>query len=360
MQGGAGLEPFLRGPERPDGRGLRQSRSRSALHQCGEFRARPAHRRAPRAARAQSDTRASSPPSITASASAISRSVTASRDRSASCSTRHSAQGLLVNRITGQAQFTISTAQDRHGFSRAPRLYADAFWRPSDRFEAQAGVQRTSIEHRTDVIRRRRSRRASASACRPFEGHWLRAAYRRDGDLPVAFTLAPVTTVGLVPNALPSSLGGHTNTLALRWDAEWSPHVFTAVEYQRQDLQNLSLPIANTFDGIWRSAKRGSSGSPPPPISGWRYGIGVFGTIGTTNSGDPLRRSAPARCALHRRSICPRRRHVRSPEPDQADGRRHLRGRAHRRPDRQRARGLLDDGCGHHVGNARSPPVWWA
>ena len=130
----------------------------------------------------------------------------------------------------------------------------------------------------------------------PFEGQWLRAAYRRDDDLPVAFTLAPVSTVGLIPNAIPSSLGSHTNTLALRWDAEWTQHLFTVVDYQKQDIQNLSLPIANTFEDLAIGKARVERLAATANL--WLgYGIGVFGTIGTTNteirSGEAIRRDVP-------------------------------------------------------------------
>ena len=99
----------------------------------------------------------------------------------------------------------------------------------------------------------------------------------------LAFTLSPVTTVGLVPNELPTGLGGRIDTLALRWDAEWSPHVFTAVEYQRQDARGLDLPLAATLDSISIGKARIERLAATANL--WLgYGIGVFGTVGTVSS----------------------------------------------------------------------------
>lgn len=165
---------------------------------------------------------------------------------------------------------------------QANRLYADLFWRPSDSFEAQAGVERTSI----DIERQPDAHQVSPKVgigVSPFEGQWLRAAYRQDGLLPLAFTLAPVTTVGLVPNALPLGLGGKTDTLALRWDAEWSPHVFTAVEYQRQDVEGLDLSTPGLFESLSIGKARIERLAATANL--WLgHGIGVFGTVGRVSS----------------------------------------------------------------------------
>jgi hypothetical protein len=68
--------------------------------------------------------------------------------------------------------------------------------------------------------------------------------------LPNPLTLAPVATVGLVPNQAAIDFAGEAETLAARWDAEWTAHLFTAIEYQRQDLKDLSLGIPHTVDSV--------------------------------------------------------------------------------------------------------------
>ncbi len=165
---------------------------------------------------------------------------------------------------------------------RASRLYADLFWRPSDFFEAQAGVERSAVDTDPGQDEHAVSPRAGI-AVSPFEGQWLRAAYRSDGVLPLSFTLSPVSTVGLVPNQLPLALSGKADTLALRWDAEWTPHIFTAVEYQRQDLENLDLPVPYVFDTVSIGKARIERVAATANL--WLgYGIGVFGTVGATSS----------------------------------------------------------------------------
>ena len=196
-------------------------------------------------------------------------------------STSQTVNNAFVYNIATQ-QFEFLDTDDRTSASfESTRLYADVFWRPFDWFEAQAGVQGSRIEvagQDNDAVSPRLGIGVS-----PFEGQWLRAAYRGDTLQPIAFTLAPVTTVSLVPNTLPTSLGAETKTLMLRWDAEWSPNVFTSVEYQRQDAEDLSLPIAYSFDSIDIAKARVERLAASANL--WlTHGIGVFGTIGTISS----------------------------------------------------------------------------
>lgn len=72
----------------------------------------------------------------------------------------------------------------------------------------------------------------------PISGHWLRAAVQREGYNFGAATLAPVGIVGLQPNQFLTSTSGYADTLALRWDAEWNDWLFTAVDYQHQEIRD--------------------------------------------------------------------------------------------------------------------------
>ncbi|MCB5174544.1 FecR domain-containing protein [Microvirga lenta] len=162
------------------------------------------------------------------------------------------------------------------------RLYADAFWRPNDWFEAQAGIEGLSLDIENEPSDMYALPRVGIGVS-PFEGHWLRAAYRSDVSLPATSTLAPLTTVGLLPNALPVGVGGRTDTLALRWDAEWSDRFFTSVEYQRQDVTSLSLPIPESFDTIPIDEAKIERVAATANL--WLgHGIGVFGTVGAASS----------------------------------------------------------------------------
>ncbi|MQX78441.1 FecR domain-containing protein [Sinorhizobium medicae] len=83
----------------------------------------------------------------------------------------------------------------------------------------------------------------------PSEGHWLRAAIQREGYNFGAASLAPVGIVGLQPNQFLIGTKGYADTLALRWDAEWSDWLFTAVDYQHQEIRDGSIatPITSPF-----------------------------------------------------------------------------------------------------------------
>ncbi|MCG7393770.1 tetratricopeptide repeat protein [Microvirga sp. ACRRW] len=199
----------------------------------------------------------------------------------------------ILNAQTGESVVTPVNEESDTTF-KATRLYADLFWRPSDWFEAQAGIQRTTLD--TDFGDDTLISPRVGIGIAPVEGHWLRAAYRREGLMPLAYTLSPVTTVGLVPNTLPVALGGETDTLALRWDAEWSPYLFTAVEYQRQDAENLDIGVPSTFDSIVVEKARIERLAATANL--WlTHGFGVFGTIGTQSAevraGDALNRDVP-------------------------------------------------------------------
>lgn len=164
-------------------------------------------------------------------------------------------------------------------------VYGDLSWRPSDRFEAQAGIRESFMDvesQRTDKVF---SPRAGIGFS-PLDGQWLRAAYSRDGAQPLGFTLAPIATLGLIPNTLPLSLNGQAETIDLRWDAEWTSHVFTAVEYQRQNARNLDLPIPGLPETLSIDRTRIDRVSATGNV--WLgYGIGVFATAGLTSTDVP-------------------------------------------------------------------------
>lgn len=164
---------------------------------------------------------------------------------------------------------------------RGGRAYADLSWRPNDWFEAQAGVHRTFLDVQYAQPEIWLSPRFGIGVS-PIEGQWLRAAYIEGAEPFLGYTLAPVTTVGLIANDLPAS--GPTQTLALRWDAEWTPHFFTAVEYQRQTSHDLTVPIINTLDSFDDIEKARTEWVAATANLWLGHGIGVFGTVGATNS----------------------------------------------------------------------------
>lgn len=164
----------------------------------------------------------------------------------------------------------------------AGRLYANLAWQPSDQFQIEGGIQGLSYDTSTNNRKDHLDPRIGIGVS-PIAGHWLRAAWRRDTELPAGFTLSPITTVGLVPNTLPLQLGGRKETTALRWDAEWTPHIFTAVEYQSQRASSLRVGIPETLDEFGIGKARIDFVTATANL--WlTHGIGVFGTIGMAES----------------------------------------------------------------------------
>jgi len=164
----------------------------------------------------------------------------------------------------------------------AGRIYANLMWQPSDKVQIEGGAQGLSYDTSTGARKDYVDMRVGIGLS-PLEGQWLRASWRRDTELPNGFTLSPITTVGLLPNTLPLQLGGRKETTALRWDAEWTPHIFTAVEYQSQRGRDLRVGIPDTLDDFDISRARIDYVTATANL--WlTHGVGVFGTVGMADS----------------------------------------------------------------------------
>ncbi|WP_262030670.1 FecR domain-containing protein [Microvirga sp. Mcv34] len=195
---------------------------------------------------------------------------------------------LRYNGISRSYQYWFSgpeeSLQDAPSFDspfRGGRAYADLSWRPNDRFEAQAGIHRTFLDVKNADPDVWVSPRFGVGVS-PLEGQWLRAAYIENADTYLSYSLAPTTTVGLIPNDTPAS--GPTKSIVLRWDAEWTPHIFTALEYQRQTLSDLSVPRINTLESF-NDIEKARAEWLAATVNVWLgHGIGVFGTIGGATS----------------------------------------------------------------------------
>lgn len=171
--------------------------------------------------------------------------------------------------------------RDRSRFSTA-RAYANLHWQPSDMLQIEGGIQ--GLRYDTTATRRKEYPDPRIGiAVSPSAGQWLRASWRRDTELPTGFSLAPAGTVGLMPSTLPLPLAGRKETASLRWDAEWSAQVFTAVEYQSQHVTGLSVTIPETVDDLTIGKARINYLTATANL--WlTHGIGVFGTVGAADS----------------------------------------------------------------------------
>nr|WP_298104907.1 FecR domain-containing protein [uncultured Shinella sp.] len=78
----------------------------------------------------------------------------------------------------------------------------------------------------------------------PAEGQWLRAGYIRQSTDATTPTLAPIGIVGLQANEFSVGSDGYADTLALKWDAEWTDRLFTTVDYQHQIFNDMTISDA--------------------------------------------------------------------------------------------------------------------
>ncbi|AUX79728.1 FecR domain-containing protein [Sinorhizobium fredii] len=125
------------------------------------------------------------------------------------------------------------------GESNATRVYVDGMLEVSEDFQFQGGAYVTRFDGESGVWGPVDPRVGIAWS--PSEGQWLRTYYRQDTQFLTNHTLSPVTTVGLAPLQLPLYSSGQSRTAAVRWDAEWNERFFTAVEYQHQRFNGLTL-----------------------------------------------------------------------------------------------------------------------
>ncbi|KQV39296.1 FecR domain-containing protein [Rhizobium sp. Root1204] len=157
------------------------------------------------------------------------------------------------------------------------KAYVDVLHDISSSLRAEYALFGTYISGENVEVSRLEPR--AGLAWTPIEGHWLRAAYMRESYDFSAPTLSPIGVVGIQPNAYGIGLDGRADTIALRWDAEWSDRFFTAVDFQHQDLHKVSIAFPQT--------------SPLPYIPG-----SALGTAFQTDEGRIDRASLTANLAV--------------------------------------------------------------
>ncbi|MDX0625205.1 TonB-dependent receptor [Sinorhizobium medicae] len=119
----------------------------------------------------------------------------------------------------------------------------------------------------------------------PAERHWLRAAIQREGYNFGSATLAPIGIVGLQPNQFLIGTDGYADTLALRWDAEWNDWLFTAVDYQHQEIRNGSIDLPFSLaDFDFEKARVNRVALTANLALG--HGFGLSATVARTESDD--------------------------------------------------------------------------
>lgn len=165
--------------------------------------------------------------------------------------------------------------------------YIDALYEVSPDFKLEAGLYGVYL-HGGAVDEQRLDPRLGA-AWTPVEGHYLRAAYFTEGAALGNSSLAPVGVLGLQANQTGLAATGHADTFAARWDAEWTPFLFTALDYQHQDLDGLSIGIPASAATIDLSEGRIDRVGATANL--WLgHGLGAFASYAhsTSEDRDPL------------------------------------------------------------------------
>ncbi|MDH3330662.1 MAG: TonB-dependent receptor, partial [Desulfobulbaceae bacterium] len=104
---------------------------------------------------------------------------------------------------------------------------------------------------------------------------WLRLVFRKDVRSSGLYSLAPPATVGLMPQFEYIGDTGRAASYIARWDREWSSHFFTALELRRQDIDDFSTSVPDSF--MFYYADKGRIDQASLSANLWlRGGFGLF------------------------------------------------------------------------------------
>jgi tetratricopeptide (TPR) repeat protein len=180
--------------------------------------------------------------------------------------------------------FNLGNSSSRaYDDSTVGRVYVDLLHEISDSLKAEYALFGSYIDGDISSVARIEPR--IGLAWQPVDGQWLRAGFMRSSiDLNTP-TLSPIGIVGLQPNAISVGTEGYVDTYALRWDAEWTPDFFTALQYQHQEMDDpriaiplISNPFTTSKGRIDRASLTGNA------VLG--YGFGLSSTVAYTSSED--------------------------------------------------------------------------
>ena len=264
----------------------------------------------------------------------------------------------LIDIAQDKFEFTDLDERDQHGFrAHAPLCRCCSGGRPTGS-RRRAASQCSARRPREPVRPTTRSRRASASPSSPFEGQWLRAAYRQDAPTcPSRFTLVA---------------GDHRRAdaqcpaaLARRPYRHAGPALGCGMDAAPLHRRRISEPghcRTSTSRSPTLRRPRDRQGAHRAPR---RHGQSLARLTASACSARSARPTSGLRSDEARGAMCRS-----SPDNFARAGvtfvhpsrikltvATNLCGDSARATSRAATRGLLDDGCGHHLGNARPPPV---
>jgi tetratricopeptide (TPR) repeat protein len=204
---------------------------------------------------------------------------------------RYGLEGQLADGNTNA--YFLGTVQSVDGDEFAGRAYVDASMEVFEEVNLQLGAYLSHFETDAGQNDTRFDPRIGLS-WQFTEGQWLRAGFRQDTTLGFSPSLAPVAMVGLVPFATPTADGGMIETVAVRWDAEWTDRFFTALEFQHQDIDDYAVTITDTslfstLVGLQQVASKGELDMASASANLWisdQFGAFVRATLADSENED--------------------------------------------------------------------------
>ena len=152
--------------------------------------------------------------------------------------------------------------------------HVDALWRASKTLRIESGLFVQSYDDDLDTSTTHLDPRIGA-AWEIDEGDWLRLALRREMILPYLYSLAPVATVGLLPDTEFLGSGSRSLLYTARWDREWNKRLFTTLELRRQDIDDFTSSIPDSL--AYLNVERGRIDQVILAVNLWiKGGIGLF------------------------------------------------------------------------------------
>lgn len=145
-----------------------------------------------------------------------------------------------ANEVTAVGATAVDSVQ-RHEL----RVYGNATFHMSDAvaLEGQIALVRARTNSRMGGVTQHDSddqfNARLGIAWEPLSGHWLRAMAARETTTILPITLAPIYALGLRGAAIPGRTQSQQDVALVRWEARWSPVIFTAVEIQHQTAESI-------------------------------------------------------------------------------------------------------------------------
>lgn len=166
------------------------------------------------------------------------------------------------------------------------RAYVDALYEATPDLKFEGALFGTYLNGDTVDVARLEPR--AGAAWSPTEGQWLRLGYMREGYNVSLPTLSPIGLVGLQSNQRPLAINGYSDTIAARWEAEWNDRLFTAVDFQHQNLRGLSIGVPLTVDTIDLTKGRVDRVSATANVAlGHGFGFSATGVYADSENLDP-------------------------------------------------------------------------